>query len=58
MNEYVMRFKGSILVRAQDEDEAIQLFDDAHYGLATLFDNTDEMEIYSFQYDTTSMREV
>lgn len=58
MNEYVMNFKGSILVRATDEDEAIQLFEDAHYGLATLFDNTDEMEVYSFQYDTTSMREV
>lgn len=58
MNEYVMKFKGSILVRAADEDEAIQLFEDAHYGLATLFDNTDEMEVYSFQYDTTSMREV
>ena len=58
MNEYIMNFKGSILVRAEDEDEAVQLFDDAHYGLATLFDNTDEMEIHSFQYDYNSMREV
>lgn len=58
MNAYVMNFKGSILVRAEDEDEAIQLFDDAHYGLATMFDNTDEIQMYSFQYDYTSMREV
>lgn len=58
MNAYVMKFKGAFLVRAEDEDEAIQLFEDAHYGLATLFDNTDEMEVYSFQYDATSMREV
>jgi hypothetical protein len=58
MNAYVMKFKGAFLVRAEDKDEAIQLFEDAHYGLATLFDNTDEMEVYSFQYDATSMREV
>lgn len=58
MNAYVMKFKGAFLVRAEDEDEAIQLFEDAHYGLATLFDNTDEMEVYSFQYDATSMCEV
>jgi acyl-CoA reductase-like NAD-dependent aldehyde dehydrogenase len=58
MNEYVMNFKGSILVRADSEDEAEQLFNDAHYGLATVFDNTDEMEVYSFQYDPRSMREV
>lgn len=58
MNAYVMKFKGSILVRAEDEDEAIQLFDDAHYGIATVFDNTDEIQIYSFQYEATSMREV
>lgn len=58
MNEYVMNFKGSILVRADSEEEAEQLFDDAHYGLATVFDNTDEMAIYAFQYDHCSMREV
>lgn len=58
MNSYVMNFKGCVLVRADSEDEAEQLFDDAHYGLATMFDNTDEMEIHSFQYDYNSMREV
>lgn len=58
MNEYVMNFKGAILVRADSEDEAEQLFNDAHYGLATVFDNTDEMEVYAFQYDPSSMREV
>lgn len=58
MKEYVMNFKGAILVRAEDEDEAMQLFDDAHYGIATMFDNTDEMQIYSFQYDFNSAREV
>lgn len=58
MNSYLMRFKGAILVRAEDEDEAMQLFDDAQYGLATLFDNTDEMEVYAFQYDVNSMREI
>ena len=58
MTEYVMNFKGAILVRAEDEDEAMQLFDDAHYGIATMFDNTDEMQIYSFQYDFNSAREV
>lgn len=58
MNEYVMNFKGAILVRADSEEEAEQLFNDAHYGLATVFDNTDEMVMYAFQYDTCSMREV
>lgn len=58
MKEYVMNFKGAILVRAEDEDEAMQLFDDAHYGIATMFDNTDEMQICSFQYDFNSAREV
>jgi acyl-CoA reductase-like NAD-dependent aldehyde dehydrogenase len=53
-----MKFKGTILVRADNEDEAMQLFDDAQYGLATLFDNTDEMEVYAFQYDINSMREI
>ena len=58
MNAYVMNFKGAILVRAESEEEAEQLFDDAHYGLATVFDNTDEMEIHAFQYNPYSMREV
>lgn len=58
MNSYIMKFKGTILVRADNEDEAMQLFDDAQYGLATLFDNTDEMEVYAFQYDINSMREI
>lgn len=58
MNAYLMRFKGAILVRAENEDEAEQLFNDAHYGLATVFDNTDDMEVYAFQYDYTSMKEV
>lgn len=58
MNEYVMNFKGAILVRADNEEEAEQLFNDAHYGLAPVFDNTDEMEVYAFQYDPRSMREV
>ena len=58
MNAYVMNFKGAILVRAGTEEEAEQLFNDAHYGLATLFDNTDEMAMYAFQYDVSSMREV
>lgn len=57
MKAYIMKFKGSILVRAEDEDEAEQLFDDAHYGLATMFDNTDEIAMHSFQYDYTSMVE-
>lgn len=58
MNSYIMKFKGAILVRAENEDEAMQLFDDAQYGLATLFDNTDEMEVYAFQYDVNSMHEI
>jgi hypothetical protein len=58
MNAYVMNFKGAILVRADSEEDAEQLFDDAHYGLATVFDNTDEMAMYAFQYDVSSMREV
>lgn len=58
MNAYVMNFKGAMLVRAESEEEAERLFDDAHYGLATVFDNTDEMALYSFQYDPCSMREV
>lgn len=58
MNAYVMRFKGAMLVRAENEDEAEQLFNDAHYGLATVFDNTDDMELYAFQYDPYSIHEV
>lgn len=58
MNSYLMRFKGAIVVRAENEDEAEQLFDDAHYGLATVFDNTDKMEVYAFQYDRTSIMEI
>ena len=58
MNSYVMRFKGAMLVRAEDEDEAEELFNDAHYGLATMFDNTDEMALYAFQYDFSSMKEI
>ena len=58
MNSYLMRFKGAIVVRAENEDEGEQLFDDAHYGLATVFDNTDEMEVYAFQYDRTSIMEI
>ena len=58
MNSYLMRFKGAIVVRAENEDEAAQLFEDAHYGLATVFDNTDDMEMYAFQYDHCSMHEV
>lgn len=58
VNSYLMRFKGAIVVRAENEDEAEQLFDDAHYGLTTVFDNTDEMEVYAFQYDRTSIMEI
>lgn len=58
MNSYLMRFKGAIVVRAENEDEAEQLFDDAHYGLATVFDNTDDMAVYAFQYDRTSIMEI
>ena len=58
MNSYLMRFKGAIVVRAENEDEAEQLFDDAEYGLATVFDNTDDMTVHAFQYDCTSMMEI
>lgn len=58
MNSYLMRFKGAIVVRAENEDEAEQLFDDAEYGLATVFDNTDDMTVHAFQYDRTSIMEI
>lgn len=58
MNAYVMKFKGAMLVRAESQEEAEELFDDAHYGLATVFDNTDEMSLYAFQYDPCSLQEV
>ena len=58
MNTYVIRFEGLIAVHANNKDEAIELLNDADYGISTLFDNTDDIELQKFVYHYSSFKEV
>ena len=58
MNRYYMRFTGAVVVEAENEDDAFDLFESADYGISTLFDNTDDVELYSFEFKRNSLTEI
>lgn len=52
-----MNVYGKVVVRAEDEYEALQKFDEVSYAVGTVFDDVDDMEIVKFDYNYTTLQE-
>ena len=58
MKIYSMQVHGTILVRAEDEYEALSKFDEVSYAVGTVFDDVDDMEVTKFDYNYGTLQEV
>ena len=58
MNEYYMEFTGAIVVTAENEDEAFELFNAADVGINSVFEYTDDITLYKFRYRQNTLTEM